>query len=99
MLIGQNLINLRNQEKREKIEQDIPGKIIELQEEIEWLKKDNAMLKGQILTLLDLINMTQDLAKLGDIKAQLGDIKAQRDAFVAMADCIKPILKIGEEIK
>ena len=88
MVIGQNLISLRYQEKREEIEQDIPGKIIELQEEIEWLKKDNAMLKGQILTLLDLIKMTKDIG-------ELENIKAQREAFVAMADCIKPILKIG----
>lgn len=86
MLIGQNLINLRYQEKREEIEKDIPGKIIELQEEIEWLKKDNAMLKGQILALLDLIKMTKDVGKLENIIAQ-------REAFVAMADCIKPILK------
>lgn len=92
MLIRQNLISLRYQEKREEIEQDIPGKIIELQEEIEWLKKDNAMLKGQILTLLDLIKMTKDIG-------ELENIKAQREAFVAMADCIEPILKIGEEIK
>lgn len=88
MLTGQNLINFREQEKREKIEQDIPGKIIELQEEIEWLKKDNAMLKEQILTLLDLIKMGQDVA-------ELRDIKAQKETFSAMADCIKPILKIG----
>lgn len=88
MLTGQNLINFREQEKREKIEQDIPGKIIELQEEIEWLKKDNAMLKGQILTLLDLIKMGQDVA-------ELENIKAQKETFSAMADCIKPILKIG----
>lgn len=92
MVIGQNLINLRTQEKREEIEQDIPGKIIELQEEIEWLKKDNAMLKGQILTLLDLIKMTRDIG-------ELENIKAQKETFVAMADCIEPILKIGEEIK
>lgn len=85
MLIGQNLINLRNQEKREEIEQDIPGKIIELQEEIEWLKKDNAMLKGQILALLDLIKMTNDIG-------ELQNIKAQKEVFVAMADCIEPIL-------
>ena len=88
MITGQNLINLRYQEKREKIEQDIPGKIIELQEEIEWLKKDNAMLKGQILTLLDLIKMGNDIV-------ELKTIKAQKEAFVAMADCIEPILKIG----
>lgn len=88
MLTGQNLINFREQEKKEKIEQDIPGKIIELQEEIEWLKKDNAMLKGQILTLLDLIKMGQDVA-------ELRDIKAQKETFSAMAECIEPILKIG----
>lgn len=87
MLTGQNLINLRYQEKREEIEQDIPGKIIELQEEIEWLKKDNAMLKGQILTLLDLIKMGNDIV-------ELKTIKAQKEAFVAMADCIEPILNI-----
>lgn len=92
MLTGQNLINLRYQEKREEIEQDIPGKIIELQEEIEWLKKDNAMLKGQILTLLGLIKMTKDIG-------ELQNIKAQKEAFCAMADCIEPILKIGEKIK
>ena len=39
MLTGQNLINFREQEKREEIEQDIPGKIIELQEEIEEPRK------------------------------------------------------------
>ena len=86
MLITRNLISLRYQEKREEIEQDIPGKIIELQEEIEWLKKDNAMLKGQILTLLDLIKMTKDIG-------ELENIKAQREAFVAMVDCIDPVLK------
>jgi hypothetical protein len=46
------------------------------------------MLKGQILTLLDLIKMTKDIG-------ELENIKAQREAFVAMADCIEPILKIG----
>lgn len=88
MTTGENIIKLMYEEKREKIEKDIPGKIIELQEEIEWLKKDNAMLKGQILTLLDLIKMTKDIG-------ELENIKAQREAFVAMADCIEPILKIG----
>ena len=92
MTTGENIIKLMYEEQREKIEKDIPGAIIEMQSEIEWLKKDNAMLKGQILTLLDLIKMTKDIG-------ELENIKAQREAFVAMADCIEPILKIGEEIK
>lgn len=86
MIIGQNLINLRNQEKREEIEQDIPGTIIEMQSEIEWLKKDNAMLKKQILQLTELIGIMQKLS-------ELGDIKAQKEAFCAMAECLDPVLK------
>ena len=86
MTTGKNIIDLVYEEKREKIEKDIPDAIIEMQSEIEWLKKDNAMLKKQILQLAELIGILQKLS-------ELGDIKAQKEAFCAMAECIDPVLK------
>lgn len=86
MTTGENIIKLMYEEKREKIEKDIPGAIIEMQSEIEWLKKDNAMLKKQILQLTELIGIMQKLS-------ELGDIKAQKEAFCAMAECLDPVLK------
>lgn len=86
MIIGSMLDKRKYQEKREKIEEDISGAIIEMQSEIEWLKKDNAMLKGQIVSLLDLIGKLREVAKVESIIAR-------KEAFCAMADCVKPIIK------